>query len=314
MFELFQVTNLRCGGMILCTAINHCLCDGIGTSQFLHAWAHITGKPNLDLPISPFHSRQVLKPRSPPQINFSHPGYTRTNPKDNTHMDIVKFLQSQPLVPTSLIFTASHILHLKRQCVPSLKCTTFEALASHTWRSWVRSLDLSPSLNAKLLFSVNIRKKLNPEIPQGFYGNGFVLGCAQANAKDFVSANLHHVVRLVQQAKSALNDDWIRSMVDLLEDKTVKTDLSTSLVISQWSKLGLEDLDFGEGQPLHMGPLTSDIYCLFLPVIGDSDAVRVLVSMPEGIVEKFEFYMKEFLDKEDNKDANGYHEEDNGLI
>lgn len=308
-----QVTNLRCGGMILCTAINHCLCDGIGTSQFLQAWAHITTKPNLDIPISPLHTRHVLKPRNPTQINFTHPGYTRTNPNDYiTHnIDMVKFLQSQPLVPSSLTFTTSHILHLKRQCVPSLKCTTFEALASHTWRCWVRSLDLSHSVNVKLLFSVSIRKKMNPELPLGYYGNGFVLGCAQTNVKDLVTANLHHGVKLVQQAKSTLDNDYIRSMIDLLEDKTVKTDLSTSLVISQWSKLGLEDLDFGEGKPLHMGPLTSDIYCLFLPVIGDFDAVRVLVSMPEGIVEKFEYFMTEFWDKEDNiTDANGYHGED----
>ncbi|XP_023900567.2 alcohol acyltransferase 9 [Quercus suber] len=307
-----QVTNLRCGGMILCTAINHCLCDGIGTSQFLQTWAHITARPNLGLPITPLHNRHMLKPRSPPKSSFTHPEYTRTNPNDNNTIDMVKFLQSQPLVPTSLTFTTSHILHLKRQCVPSLKCTTFEALASHTWRCWVKSLDMSPSLNAKLLFSVSVRKKMNPELPLGYYGNGFVLGCAQTNVKDLVTSNLYHGVKLVQQAKSTLNDEYIRSMIDLLEDKSVKTDLTTSLVISQWSKLGLEDLDFGEGKPLHMGSLTSDIYCLFLPVIGDFDAVRVLVSMPEGIVEKFEYFMKELWDKEDNADANGngYHGED----
>ncbi|XP_044510821.1 alcohol acyltransferase 9 [Mangifera indica] len=317
---IVQLTKLRCGGMILCTAINHCLCDGVGTSQFLHAWAHMATKPNIDLPISPFHTRYVLKSRNPPQVNFTHPEYNRNAPtKDSAdaaaRIELNHYLQSQPLVPASITFTPSHILQLKRQCVPSLKCTTFEALASHTWRCWVRSLDLSPSLNVKLLFSVNVRKKLNPEIPQGYYGNGFVLGCAQTVSKDLVKNNLYHAVKLVQQAKANLTDEYVRSMVDLLEDKTCKTDLSASLVISQWSKLGLEDLDFGEGKPLHMGPVTSDIYCLFLPLIGDFDSVRVLVSLPESVVGKFEYYMKELLDgEEDDGDVNGYCAEENGLM
>ncbi|CBI19745.3 unnamed protein product, partial [Vitis vinifera] len=259
---IVQVTSLRCGGMILCTAINHCLCDGIGTSQFLHAWAHITAKPNGDLPIAPFHSRHVLKPRNPPQIPFDHPGFTRIAPSKDLNLN--QCLQSQPLVPTSLTFTPSHILELKRHCTPSLKCTTFEALASHTWRSWVKALDLG--------------------------------------------------VKLVQQAKSALTDDNVKSMIDLLEDKTVKTDLSATLVISQWSKLGLEDLDFGEGKPLQMGPLLSDIYCLFLPVIGDFDATRVLLSVPECAVDKFEYYMKDLSDRDDYDVGNGYEGEDNGLM
>ncbi|KAI9200962.1 hypothetical protein LWI28_015774 [Acer negundo] len=309
-----QVTNLRCGGMILCTAINHCLCDGIGTSQFLQAWAHMTAKPNLDLPITPFHTRHVLKPRNPPQVNHTHHVYTTKT--TDVVMDMNKYLQSQPLVPASLTFTPSHILHLKRQCSPSLKCTTFEALASHTWRSWVKSLDLSPSLNVKLLFSVNVRKKLDPEIPQGYYGNGFVLGCAQTSARDLVSStNLYSGIKLVQQAKSRLTDDYVRSMIDLLEDKTVKTDLSASLVISQWSKLGLEELDFGEGKAVHMGPVTSDIYCLFLPVVGCFDSVTVLVSMPESVVEKFEYFMmREFSDSEEiiNGDCDGFLAEENG--
>nr|CAD1842853.1 unnamed protein product [Ananas comosus var. bracteatus] len=62
---VIQVTHLRCGGMILCTAISHCLCDGIGSAQFLHAWAHITAKPNFALPIAPFHDRHMLKPEFP---------------------------------------------------------------------------------------------------------------------------------------------------------------------------------------------------------------------------------------------------------
>ncbi|KAL9228756.1 hypothetical protein vseg_004303 [Gypsophila vaccaria] len=304
-----QVTKLNCGGMILCTSINHCICDGIGTSQFLNAWAHITKNPKFVLPTAPFHSRHMLNPRIPPKVTFTHPVFTTPTSEldQNDRFALVEFLQSQPLVATSITFNPSQILTLKRSLSPSIKCTTFEALASHTWKSWVKSLNLSHFLKVKLLFSVNIRTRVKPELPQGYYGNGFLLGCAETNVKDLSSKNLSHGVKLVQHAKSSLHDDYIRSMIDLLEDKKVKTDLSTTLVISQWSKLNLEHLDFGSGKPLHMGPLTSDVYCLFLPVIGDPESIRVSVSMPYNIVEKFEFYMTENLDKCDDICCNGYH-------
>ncbi|XP_076948655.1 alcohol acyltransferase 9-like [Bidens hawaiensis] len=296
-----QVTKLRCGGMIICTAINHCLCDGIGTSQFLHAWAHFTTKPTSSLPITPFHSRHVFKPRSPSShLPSIHPAFTKSvdNPTTGYHsLSLSQYLHSQPLVPVSLTYTASNIVRLKSQCVPPIKCTTFEVLASHTWRSWAKSLDLELTLEVKLLFSMNIRNKINPEIPKGYYANGFVLACAKTNVKELTDDNnLHHVVKLIQEAKSSLTEDHVSGILSLLGDKNVRTDLATSLVISQWSKLGLESLDFGEGMPLHMGPLTSDIYCLFLPVVGDSNAIRVLVSLPKSVVSKFEYYMNKFLD------------------
>ncbi|KAG5121102.1 hypothetical protein JHK84_039442 [Glycine max] len=299
---VIQVTNLRCGGMILCTAINHSLCDGIGSSQFLHAWAHLTREPNTELTILPFHGRHVLKPRNTSQVHFTHPQYTRTHP--SSHVDLHKLMmQSQSLVATSFTFGPSEVHFLKKQCVLSLKCiTTFETVAAHTWRAWVKSLNLCPMQTVKLLFSANIRKKVN--LPEGYYGNGFVLACAESTVKDLVVANnnISHGLKVVQHAKANLdNEGYIRSMVDLLEDKTVRVDLSTSLVISQWSRLGLEDVDFGEGKPLHMGPLTSSIYCLLLPVVGDANSVRVLVSMPENVVESFRYHMVV-------KDENAYHD------
>ncbi|XP_058785359.1 alcohol acyltransferase 9-like [Vicia villosa] len=309
---IVQLTSLSCGGMILCTAINHALCDGVGTSQFLHAWAHLTTSPQTNLTIQPFHSRHVLHPRQPPTINLHNPAYTRSQP--NPQINLHKSIQSQPLVPTSFTFNSTHIVYLKKQCIPSLKCTTFEIIAAHTWRSWIRSLNLPLpyKLNVKLLFSVNFRSVMN--LPKGYYGNGFLLACAESKIEDLVgnnNNNLHYVVKLVQKAKSTVNDEeYIRSTVDLLEDKTVKTDVSTSLVISQWSKLGLEDVDFGEGKALHMGPLTSDVYCLFLPVIGGGDGVRVVVSVPESMVESFEYQMSGNWEKkmeDEDMVKNGFH-------
>lgn len=106
-----------------------------------------------------------------------------------------------------------------------------------------------------------------------------------------VAHDLNAVVRLVQNAKSIIDHDYVKSTIFLLEDKSLQADLSASLVISDWSKLGLQDLDFGFGKPLEMCPLASDVFCLFLPVIGDVKAVRVLVSLPANVVEKFEYYM-----------------------
>lgn len=286
------MTYLSCGGMILCTAINHCVCDGIGSSQFLHAWAHCAAKPVSSSPLSPFHSRRILRPRSPPAVAFSHPEFTPTGPQIAASMNLVQLLQSQPLVPVSLTFDAPEILQLKKQCVPSLKCTSFEALASHVWRTWIRALDPPPELLVKLLFSVNVRKRLQPQLPSGFYGNGFVPGCAEGTAGELVSSNPRVAVELVQSAKARLDDDYVRSMVDFLEYNRAQPDLSSTLVISQWSKLGLEDIDFGEGGPLHVGPLASEIYCLFLPVIGDLHAFTVLLSVPERVASKFEYHMK----------------------
>ncbi|KAJ4964396.1 hypothetical protein NE237_024335 [Protea cynaroides] len=293
---VIQVTNLNGGGMILCTAINHCLCDGIGTSQFLQAWAHLTTKSDNVLTVAPFHDRHVLRPRSTPNISFTHPEYTSTAQGNGINL-LEEILQSQPLVPISITFNPSHILHLRRQCVPSLKCTSFEALASHTWRSWIRSLCPHLSLKVKLLFSVNVRKRFKPEMPGGYYGNGFVLGCAETTVKELVgtNGNIHNGVKLIQEAKTVITEEYVRSMIDYLQERRVKPDLSTSFVISQWAKLGLEDLDFGEGKPIYMGPLASEIYCLFLPVAGDLNGIRVLVSVPETIADKFEYYMKDFV-------------------
>ncbi|KAF0898924.1 hypothetical protein E2562_012630 [Oryza meyeriana var. granulata] len=288
-----QVTRLGCGGMVLCTAISHCLCDGIASANFLHAWARAAAAAHTSVAdATVLHDRRALRPRCPPRVAFTHPEYT-SGGGTGTHPSLLSQLLSQPLAPVSLTFTASHLLRLKTGCSPSLRCTSFEALAAHVWRAWVLSLGPPPAMRVKLLFSVNVRRRLKPELPWSYSGNAFVLGCAEATAGELVASGSSGGVRLVQEAKECIDDDYVRSMVDLLEERRgAKPDLAATLVISAWTRLGLEDIDFGKGRAAHMGPLTSEIYCVFLPVVADGypDGVTVLVSVPQAAAESFEHH------------------------
>ncbi|MCL7028659.1 hypothetical protein MKW94_004539 [Papaver nudicaule] len=295
---VIQVTYLSCGGMIICTMVNHLMCDGFGLQQFLQAWAHLHTKPDADLPIQPYHSREILNPTNPLQITSHHPEFIKKNP--DSKFDIHGYLQSQPLVPCSVTFTCTQIQHLQKKL--SLKCTKFETLASHVWCCWVKALRNSfplPCLHLiKLLFSIMVREKIKPKLPEGYYGNGFVLGSVETTVEELVNekTNLHHGVALIQECKIRLTNEHLRSMIDLLEVNIgIQHDLSSTLVITEWVSIGRKLKDFGQGTEVHMGPLVSKTSCVFGPLLsagdGNIEGMNVIISMPEKVVEKFKFYL-----------------------
>ena len=144
---------------------------------------------------------------------------------------------------------------------------------------------------------------MNPPLAHGFYGNAFVLACAKGKADDLLESNIRGVVDLLQSAKARIDDQYVRSTLDFLALNRVKPDMSATLVISQWAKIGLEEVDFGEGGPLHVGPLSSEIYCLLLPVIGDLHAFTVLLSVPERVASKFKYHLKDLWREQPEKDS-----------
>ncbi|KAI3833052.1 hypothetical protein MKX03_021330 [Papaver bracteatum] len=294
---VIQVTYLSCGGMLMCITMYHCMADGVGVSKFLHDWAFLRANPNMDLPIPLIHNRELLKSRNPVQIPFHHPEFT-----DITQdFDISMYLKSQTLSPSCLTMTQSHIQRLKTFCQPSLKCSTFEALASHVWRCYVKALDLPSSLIVKLSAPIIMRTNIEPNLPKGYYGNGFILACAETTVKELVTAKLNYIIELIQNGKRRVqSNDYVRSVIDIIEEKKVQPVVSTTLVISDWRTLGFQKLDFGEGKPSHVGLLASKKWGVFLPQIGDSNAVKLLISVPKKVVHKFEYYMmNDFFEKND---------------
>lgn len=290
-----QLTWLADGGAALGVGINHCLCDGIGSAEFLNSFAELaTGRGGLsEFKPKPVWDRHLLdpKPLEPPRRASSS-----THPEFNSVPDLSGFVtrfSQEPLVPTSITFDKRCLNELKQlaSCTgrPSESSyTSFEVLSAHVWRSWARALNMPSNQTLKLLFSINIRNRVKPSLPPGYYGNAFVLGCAQTTVKEITEKGLGHMCGLVKRAKERVGDEYVRRVVDMVSGESrASPDSVGVLILSQWSRLGLERVDFGMGIPVNVGPICSDRYCLMLPVSDQRDAVKVMVAVPTSAVDQY---------------------------
>lgn len=294
-----QLTWLKDGSLAVGVGFNHCICDGIGSAEFLNSFAElVVGRLGraADLKPIPVWDRHLLTP----QRRLSHRRTPILSPEFQRVPDLCRFMSrfvDEPLVPTSVTFGKIHLTRLKSLAHSTRRpgeaaFTAFEVLAAHIWRSWARSLKLPPNQTLKLLFSINVRKRIKPNLPAGYYGNAFVLGCAQATAGELGEKKLSLVAGLVKKAKERVGDEHVRHVTELVSESRVSPDSVGVLILSQWSRLGLEKVDFGMGRPVHVGPVCCDRYCIMLPVFNQTEAVKVMVAVPKSAVDKYESLLR----------------------
>ncbi|KAJ9160360.1 hypothetical protein P3X46_025768 [Hevea brasiliensis] len=284
-----QLTWLNDGAATLGVGFNHCVCDGLGSTEFLNSLAELAsshgGGRFADLKTKTIWDRHLLDPIKP---SPSLP-------------DLCGFLtrfSNERLIPASVTFDKKFQNELKRlagsvsQPGESSASTTFEVLSGHVWRSWPRALNLPSKQISKLLFTINIRNRVKPSLPSGYYGNAFVLGCAQTSVKDLTEKGIGYASTLIKRAKERVNNEYVRSVNESVSQKRASPDSVGVLITSQWSRLGLERVDFGMGMPVHVGPICSDKYCPILPVHNQTDAVKVMLAIPASGVDKYDYLVK----------------------
>lgn len=293
-----QLTWLSDGGATLAVGFNHCLCDGIGGGQFLNSFAKLaSGKCGLGDQLSPSQSptwsRHLLDVVDPFGMGGGELTSYSGHPEFKSVPDVCGFMSryvQERLIPTSITFSKVQIYELKK--VSKSTCTSFEVISALVWRSWVIAMDLPCSQIVKLVFSVNIRKRVKPSLPNGYYGNAFVLGCAQTNVKDLIVKGLGHVIQLVREAKERVREEYVREVVEAVSTSRASVDSIGVLVLTQWSRLGLESIDFGVGKPVQVGPVCCDKYCMLLPVSDQKDAIKVNLAVPDSAVDRYLQFLK----------------------
>ncbi|XVF72833.1 hypothetical protein PTKIN_Ptkin12aG0152600 [Pterospermum kingtungense] len=242
-----QVTQFACGGFVIGLIFCHTICDGLGSAQFLIAVGELArGLEHLST--APVWQRDF----------FPTP----------THQAIVNVVPNLPppmpdnrLEHVSIDITMDEINRLKQEFHESTgqACSTFEIVAANCWRLRTRAINFEPSTEVRLLFFANYRQLLDPPLPKGFYGNCFFPITISAPCELLTQASKVEVIKLIQEAKTKLpvefakfkDGDYLRNGKDPFAVPLGYT----TLFISEWGRLGFNQVDYGWGPPVHMVPI-----------------------------------------------------------
>ena len=110
------------------------------------------------------------------------------------------FPLDEHLVHKSSFFGPIDITTLKKKVL--IPCTSFEVLAASLWRARTMALRLDPSDELRFMFPVNLRVRMSPYLPAGYYGNVLVYPAVLSTVKKLCESPLCYAVELVKKAKA----------------------------------------------------------------------------------------------------------------
>lgn len=294
-----QVTFLRCGGVVLGTAVHHAVVDGSSMLHFTRTWAsYCRDGEGAVVEAPPCHDRALLRARSPPVI------HSETVPMFSSSTT----MHDSPgtsLSAATEVFTISgdQLRALKRHCGGA---STFCAVSAMVWQGVCVARGLDPDATTRMKFPVDIRQRLKPPLPDGYFGNGVVTVFATASVKEVVSGTLASVACLVISTTERLNDDEVlRSAVDYFETKAAEKggwpaedrgDLpETEVGMNSWFHMPIYGTDFGWGKP-RMTTRAEAVRggWVYLLAAGGGGA-RVLVYLEPATLSKFDIFLRRVL-------------------
>lgn len=267
-------------------ALNHCMADGISAMQFVKSWSEIArGIPPSTLP---YIDRSALSSRKPPIISNPHDQLLKT--------DCISTQASQGEIVYKLFeFDQKKLARLKKIIMEDgsiNNCTTFGALTALIWRAKCKAYNTTQEQQAKLILVVDGRSKLkNPPLPKGYFGNVIVLACCVCNAGDLMEKPLSYAVQLVQNTINMVDDEFIRSKIDYLEITREEFSYSTTLLVSSWTRLAFNVMDFGWGKPTQSGCVTlpeKEVAFFFSGAGKSKTGTTILLGLPVSAMRSFQ--------------------------
>jgi hypothetical protein len=253
---LYQVTEFSCGGFVVGLVAVHTLADGLGAAQFINAVSEFARGQNK-LTVSPVWARDVIP--SPPKLPPGPPPSFKSFGFQHFFTDV----------------TSEHIAHVKAEYfqITGQYCSTFDVAIAKVWQARTRALKYNNEEKVHICFFANTRHLLTQVLPKvgGFYGNCFYPVTVTATVEDVVSAGLLDVIKMIRDGKARLPLEFAKwASGDVKVDPYQLTFEHNVLFVSDWTRLGFFEVDYGWGAPSHIVPFT----------YADYMAVAVLGALP----------------------------------
>ncbi|KAL2481109.1 Spermidine hydroxycinnamoyl transferase [Abeliophyllum distichum] len=270
---LAQLTKFSCGGISLGLGISHILVDGPSALHFVNEWSNIASGETAR--IIPFFDRKILQIEDPPSSmkEFSvllTPPPLLIGQSDN---------MEERKKPTRVA-----MLKLSKQQIDKLKSKAnedtpykntirsymrYEAVAGHMWRCVSKARRHADEQLTTLHIPVDYRKRMQPPLPKGYFGNANLRQAATTTSGELLSKPLAYASSKIREAIEKVTDEFVRSYIALIKtlpDVSVRRNFHTvgctlggfygnpNMEITSWTAMPVFEADFGLGEVIHMGP------------------------------------------------------------
>ncbi|KAG6520850.1 hypothetical protein ZIOFF_017911 [Zingiber officinale] len=291
---LLQVTHFKCGGAALGVGTQHHSVDGVAGLHFINSWSDVAR--GLGIALQPIIDRTLLRARDPPNPSFTHIEY-QPPPSMNTTSD------AQVPSPAAAVgifkFTREQLNRLKAKAPPGGSYSTYVLLAAHVWRCACIARDLPPDQMTKMYIPTDGRQRVQPPLPQGYFGNVIFLTTPIATAGQVTSpeGGPSPAAKIIQEALVRMDASYLQSALDYLEMQPNQKALvrgphtfrCPSLCFTSWARLPIHDADFGWGRPIFMGPgrIAYEGQSYVLPSAAGDGGLSVAISLQPNHMLKF---------------------------
>ncbi|XP_020225033.2 shikimate O-hydroxycinnamoyltransferase [Cajanus cajan] len=289
-----QLTQFGCGSLALASHYNHCTLDGIAIKDFEVNLAALTRGDSLI--IVPNADRALLRARNPPKISHPHFEYSKFPHTHNLFTLRGKSGTNNVTVPENQI----QVLYLSPQNIASLKTkalmkdntlrgtTTFQVVAAKIWKARSIATCMEDDRVSTMLFPVDVRKRVVPQLPDGFAGNALVPGFARATVRELKELEDGCHIRKVKEGIERLDDEYIKSGLDWLEENKGAPCMEDSFSLVAWWRLGLEEQLFAWGRLKCATPLAvKPGLVMMLPGPQDQGGLNICLDLPPDQMQEF---------------------------
>ncbi|XP_028080693.1 vinorine synthase-like [Camellia sinensis] len=313
-----QLNFFNCGGMAIGLCTSHKIADALSTVMFMKFWATISRGDHSNLVYPQFGSANIFPPTLNPNTNHHKHGVGTTKNK---------------IIAKSFVFSDSAISTLKAKYTPTTPTTTVtannktihnnptrvEALSTFIWCRYKAATRgeavCGEGIRYPVVQGVNLRTRLNPPLPNSYYGNlsrfSIALLAPPTLEKGAIGEDHRSLVTQMRDGIRKVNSDYVRKLQEGggggmggLNSKKEEGgnkggggggEVVLTFVFSSIARFPLYETDFGWGRPVWvtMGVVNLDHAITFLPT-KSGDGIEALIFMNKGDLAKLETD-KEFL-------------------
>ncbi|CAM6129778.1 unnamed protein product [Calypogeia fissa] len=292
--QFLQATKFACGGFSLGMALQHVVADGISAHNFIVSWTEVVlGKP---ISVKPVFDHTLLNAAGAP-VPASPPSEMKIRPKGVPPVKAA----TRPVKERVFTFTPDQLKKIKEDAnslAPERNertFSTFEALSAHTWKGIIRAKALDANEEVKFFTTLDARKRLTPNLPDGYYGNAIIFTSNSTTAGEILSKPLSFSASLVRAAVARMTNENMRSMIAWADAQSesiqVAIDTAANDVSSAgWFRMPFYETDFGYGKALFAGPADNPFNgcVLMLPGHIGPGSINIFINLYTEHMEKLE--------------------------